>query len=169
MSRLRNRHLRSSFSPKKCTKSIVGKMTEILPDLWLGDAHTALDEHFLAQAGVNIVINCTADIEFIKIAPSQNTKITFKRLQNIDVNTLNQVTKYIHEQLGRNQVVLVHCKNGRFRAPAVVCAYLVRYGEMPANTAVKQLQSKHPGALRELNDYTQHLYSLEKLYIRNTF
>ena len=136
-------------------------MTEILPNLWLGDAHAALDENFMTKNGISIVINCTSDVEFLKTS----IKLIQKRLQHVDVNGLNQVSKYMHEQLGKNNTILVHCKNCRFRAPAVVCGYLVRYGEMPANVAIKQLQSKCPGALKELNDYTQHLYALERLYV----
>jgi hypothetical protein len=59
---------------------------EILPNLWLGNCHSALDPKFLLGNEINYIINCTPSIPFIHnvLADSNLSVKDMQKICNID-------------------------------------------------------------------------------------
>ena len=76
---------------------------------------------------------------------------------------LDAATAFIQRHLAAQRAVLVHCKGGINRSPAVVVAYLVRYASPPLtlDEAVAWVKRHHPSArmqphyLQQINQWSR--------------
>jgi len=113
-------------------------MTEILPNLWVGNLKSRNNLKFLTSRKIQCVVNCCgADIidrysivqlpihvkqlhlGIIERGPEDPVSMDsmYQQLQP----TINVIEHYLEKQ----QPVLVHCYAGRQRSPAIIMAYLI--------------------------------------------
>ena len=82
---------------------------------------------------------------------------------------LDSAADWIHAALSQAEVgqsnVLVHCRWGKSRSPALVLAYLLKYRGMTLNDALAYVQSKreisqpNSGFMRQLKAYEEGMKS----------
>lgn len=144
--------------------------TEIIPHLWLGNIHDSRNEEFINK--IDIVINCTKDIDFIN-----NNKVNIRlavedNLEKQEIinmyKYLNKITEIIHKFLLKGKTVFVHCFAGKQRSACVVCAYLMRYLSVTFNEAKVFLKSKREIVFEPLCNFEAALDLFYKKDITNT-
>lgn len=126
-------------------------VTEIIPNLWLGDEKSLCDKKFIDRVGIKFIINCSKDlaengfgIDNIRINVDDRPSVSHMEDNEIMSDALDSTVEYIHKNLMMGKGVLVHCKAGRQRSACVVAAYLMKYGEIDIDKAVYYVRTKRP-------------------------
>jgi len=109
---------------------------EIIPNLFLGDLHGALDN----KNNFDLIINM-----------SQHKYSTNAMIYDINIDDdpsvnirpyLNQLIPLIEEALKENKKVLVHCLMGKSRSASVILAYLIKNNNMTFENAFNFVNTK---------------------------
>lgn len=103
--------------------------TEIIPNLFVGDANSAENIKFLQFNGIKRIVNCTPDI------PNYyENNIKYFRIPVYDHEDENKIMeKYIFDAINfiykptSGDAVLVHCAAGISRSCTIIAAYLRYY------------------------------------------
>ena len=143
-------------------------MTEIIPNLFLGNIEIANNVDFIIKNKINCVFNCTINKPFIK-----HKQIKYKyRIPIKDDKTdeegyllhciLDDIVELINKHLKNNDIILVHCFAGRQRSPSCILGYLIKYYGYTLNEGLSYLKSKSPlVGIPEFNFY-KPLFLYEK-------
>lgn len=141
----------------------------IIPNLWLGNKHAALDENFLRSSNIKYVINVTDGIHCpfhfityyhipIKDKKMCDAESKHAMLEYID-NALNLILRGLKEHKG----VLVHCRKGHHRSANIILIFLMKYlniGYIPAMIYINRIR---PYALKRdtcINKWILEYYKL---------
>lgn len=121
---------------------------EILPNLWLGTVHIALDRRFIEQHKITCVVNCTVKYPFI-----DNSSIKKIRIPVRDTGkdpefykmylALSVATDKIYDLL-RTERILIHCYAGKQRSVTLVLGFLMKYCKYTVREAIRALRRKWP-------------------------
>jgi hypothetical protein len=106
------------------------EMSEILPGLYLGNAHDAEDMKLLKQNQIQSIINISTTIPCYY---SNETLFDYLQLfcndscqENI-LQYFDKTFEYIQNKLLLNKNILVHCQGGISRSPSFIIGYLMKY------------------------------------------
>lgn len=119
---------------------------EILPGLWLGNAKAALDNNFLIDNNIDIIVNCTTDIPFInetQIETSYDDIIDSSSVKTKTINIripvndsllekdillmqhyLTVLLPELLEYYNSDKKIFVHCYAGKQRSAIVIASLL---------------------------------------------
>ena len=121
------------------------KTIEVLPNIWLGTAKTALDIDFLNRFKIGCIINLTSDVP-TAFSHIMYLQIPFKHVDicNRDLNKFyDKVTEFMAKGLKENRAVLVHeCYNEKHKSGAVIVAFMMRYLKIEYFDAISYINSK---------------------------
>lgn len=144
-------------------------VSEIIPNLWLGNIIISKNKAFYDEHDIKIVINCSKDIPFycnytknIRIPVDDNLK-----KEEIDrlYKYLDVTSDYINKQLLKNIPILVHCYAGKQRSASIISAYLMKYASMSLKDSILSIQSKRKQAFEPGINFKQALLKFEKSII----
>ena len=123
-------------------------MTEILPNLWLGNLDTTYDLEFLQDAKITHVLSI---LEIDHCSPAMAAKgVIHMRIRMYDsddepiFNVFPTACKFIGDALKGGGAVYVHCLMGMSRSPTLVAAYLMKTHDMSAEEALTFLVERRP-------------------------
>ena len=136
---------------KLCQFRIIPPYNQIIDNLWLGNFISSLDEKFLVDNNIKLIINLSKNLKFI--TRSENLKnITFYRIPIQDnlsqesdeglIKSFNNAYRLIDKHLSNKQGVLIHCKAGMQRSATLVALYLMKKRNINFNQAKKLIVSK---------------------------
>lgn len=123
-------------------------MSQVLPNLWLGNLDLTRDYEFLRENKITHVITLLEDDYTSPELVTQG--VTHMRIKIYDYedepiyDVFEQTCTFIHNALKNNGCVYVHCMMGISRSPTIVAAYLIKYCEMNAGDALNLLQNVRP-------------------------
>lgn len=134
-------------------------MSEILPNLYLGDVKDAYNYNFLRSKRIVYIINVSDfpnrfgnHFKYIRLPlndhPNENISQYFTTISKIIVNALNN-----------KQPVLVHCSMGMSRSPTLVIAFLIQHVNMTLDQAFSHVKQRrpiidpNPGFIEQLNKF----------------
>tara|TARA_B100001094_G_C18097985_1_gene754078 strand:- start:779 stop:1222 length:444 start_codon:yes stop_codon:yes gene_type:complete len=119
---------------------------EIIPGLWLSDKNISLNKQFFKDNQIDIVINCSKDLQFIDLDIEKVRLKIHDNLQDDEIinmyHNLDYITKYIYDNLLLCKNILVHCYAGKQRSATVIIAYLLRYSKLDLNKCIELLKYK---------------------------
>ncbi|KAI0697029.1 protein-tyrosine phosphatase-like protein [Cytidiella melzeri] len=135
-------------------------MSEVVPNLWLGDLRNALDTDNLRERNIHSVLSAMRGS--VKVAQ------TFNRLQiNLDDTEEEDVLKhlvtciaFIQAELDKGKGVLVHCMAGISRSASIVAAYLMYSQGLDLKNALTLIRQVRP----EVEPNTNFVNQLETFY-----
>jgi protein-tyrosine phosphatase len=122
--------------------------TEIIPNLWLGDIRSALNNDFLTNNHIDVIINCTVkypftDLPVTKIRVSVRDRGIQEDFDDMYLY-LEKVVPLIFKLLNEDRRVLIHCYAGRHRSACLVLGFLIKYGHLTLQESIDTVRSKWP-------------------------
>jgi protein-tyrosine phosphatase len=100
-------------------------MSKVLPKIFLGSENEACDSKWLAENGINFVVNCAKEV---KCKYPKNVEVLRLPLEDTsDMNItpyLEPAAKKIDEALAKGETILVHCQLGISRSASVLIYWL---------------------------------------------
>ena len=136
-------------------------LVEILPNLYLGDIEGS---KYKSQLGIESQINCQRDLQNI----GTHTEYVYDIKKNIEHYELVKMYQYLLESITfinknilNDKPVLVYCENANQKASTVIAAYLIKYGKVDADTAVKMLRTKNKTSFYPNIDFYNSLKMME--------
>lgn len=140
------------------------KANEIVPGLWIGEYHAALDPNFLKKYKIGAIVNCTPDVEM----PYKNIDYYHVPINDtLKKKDFQEMIRYLpgavefikqkRDKEGKN--VLVHCHVGRQRSCCVATAYLSLRYKLTIRDTVALILKRRPVAFHDGN----HVNFIESL------
>jgi len=131
---------------------------QVVPRLWLGNFNSSHNVKFLANKGVNVIINCTKDLPFVpyggiyKYRVPVHDDLTLNEIKAMGYH-LKHVIPIIEQHYMRGDVILVHCAAGIQRSAMVVLAFLCIHFEMDPKIALQFIRKKRPIIFRPFMNF----------------
>lgn len=138
----------------------------ILPYLYLGGESAASDKEALQAAGVEVIVNCSNEIENEFPDDFTYMELDLEDTHNCNIkghfDNVYEILKTVKEE---KQKALVHCTSGKSMAPAIVASYMLNASakadkHLPLKKALDFIHSKRPGSCPNDN-FTKQLIELE--------
>ena len=126
-----------------------GQLTEVAPRLFVGNWRAAADADVIAKHGIQSIISCAGK-------PGCIPGVSYYRMacrDEMEDESLSGIlapgAETIDSCVRSGQSVLVHCRAGHHRSPAVTVAYLVRYRALSLAEALDHVALLRPAARPE--------------------
>ena len=145
---------------------------EILPNIWIGNKKDASDINFLINKGIKCIINTTKTCPYpdFKNYVLEKIRIPLNEMDsnnnvknNVDMyDYLLNLTEFIKDKNSNFKPILIFCTDGIQRTPTIIAAYIIRYGNVTIDFAIKSIKSKY------INSFIDEIYfyiALQKFYI----
>jgi protein-tyrosine phosphatase len=121
---------------------------EIIPRLWLGNVRASKDIDFIRKNKINVVFNCTKNLEFCSEIPIKyriplDDNLEEEEIRNMELWSSEIAYKIIHEYLNGN-TILVHCMAGIQRSAASVAMALILLERKHAGEIIQTIKAKRP-------------------------
>lgn len=135
-------------------------MIEILPDLWIckNKETQNIDSNI-------VIINCMKHITFLGKFKNYKEEIKKNILKYEIVQMFKFVVKIIeniHQILEENKTVIVSCNTALQFSPLVIIAYLIKYGKISKDEAIKLFLTKKPDIYEDELFFHNILNQIEK-------
>lgn len=141
---------------------------EILPRLWLGNKHAALDDDFLRQNNINVVFNCTKDFPFSPRVLRKYRVPVDDNLQPVEIAHMEQwgpeISYKIIAEYNRGERILVHCHAGMQRSAAAVAMTLIAMTRASADDVMKFIRQKRPVAFFPVANFDKAIRGFERSF-----
>ncbi len=133
---------------------------EASPRLFFGDYNFACDLRLLKIHNIDIIVNLTSGLpnKFEKIVKYENFALEDTPEDKFDDNLINLLTR-LNGFISSGMRVLVHCRKGISRAPAIVLGFLIRYRHCSFEEAFNHLRELDP----KIDPNIGFIFQLQKL------
>ncbi len=125
---------------------------EIIPRLWLGNAKASMDQSFIQQHNIQVVVNCTKNHAFSHLIPTQYRVPVDDNLQEEEIRNMDlwasEIAYRILYEYKQGKPILVHCAAGMQRSAAAIAFFLICYHRIHATEAIQYIQARRPIAFR---------------------
>lgn len=117
--------------------------------LFIGDMISSTNKSYLEKNKINLIINCTKDLPFIKDKKYLKYRLKVSDFSlNIDkenemlIKNINKYLYIIDVGLRNNKNILIHCRNGIQRSATLIACYLIKYHSYNKKTAIQYIKEK---------------------------
>lgn len=108
-------------------------VNQIIPRIWIGNIYAALDDTFLNNNQIHVIINCTKDLPFHQNVSEHKAKAyrvaVHDNLQPEEIQNMtlwsSEIVYYMLKEYFEGNNILVHCAAGMQRSAAVVAMFLI--------------------------------------------
>ena len=136
--------------------------------LWIGDYHSSQDETFLRSQHIDVVFNCTKDLPFKNIAPTQYRIPLDDNLEDQEIYNAGlwagEIAYRIAKEYKEGKRILVHCMAGRQRSAMSVAVFLILYRGFTTDEAIGAIRSKRSIAFSPSANFKRSIQAFEKQY-----
>ena len=140
--------------------------------LFIGNLKNGSNKEEIKILGIKYILNCAAEIQKIDIADGvKYCHIKLTDSSDIDITQFfDQAFSFIESARKRKEKILIHCKLGISRSPAIVIGYLIKYMGYSTESALSFLRIKRAqvnpnrGFISQLNLYEKKFNSKKKIH-----
>jgi len=121
-------------------------LSQILSWLYLGSFANACDLDELKRNNIKYILNCAVECKNENL-PSDIKELHLKLVDEPEFDItkhFKQTNDFINKVRTAGGNLLVHCKVGLSRSPTVIIAYLIKYYEFTADSAINFIKRKRP-------------------------
>ncbi len=142
----------------------------VRPRLWLGNYAAARDERFIQANNINVVFNCTKDLEFL---PTPNVQRRYRvavddNLRDEEIINMEkwapEIIMLLMQEYKSGNTILVHCAAGMQRSAAVVAMLLIVLEGLTPDQAIAAVQAKRPIAFRPSANFKRSIQGFYMYY-----
>ena len=141
---------------------------EIVERIWLGDYKASQDETFLRGNHIDVVINCTKDLPFKMVAPTQYRVPLDDNLEEVEIRNAAlwsyEIAYTIMKHWKKGDRILIHCMAGRQRSAASIAMFLIFQKHFTTRQAIAYLREKRPVAFMPSPNFLESIQEFEKHY-----
>lgn len=139
---------------------------EILPRLWLGNARASMDETFLRENNIQVVVNCTKNYPFFHGVPIQYRVPVDDNLEEDEIRNMElwaqEIAYRILTEYVKGRTILVHCAAGIQRSAASVAFFLMIYLRIHAEEAMTYIKARRPIAFTPRANFGRAIASFDQ-------
>ena len=140
--------------------------TLILNWMFIGNIKNANNKEEIETLGIKNILNCAAEIQQINLPNNiKYCHINLTDSSNMDITKFfHRAFSFIESARKEKQKILIHCKLGISRSPAIIIAYLIKYMGYSTDSALSFLRSKrsqvypNQGFINQLHLYEKNLH-----------
>ena len=119
---------------------------KINENLYIGDYLSALDSKFLEDNKINVVVNCSKNLDFtniniIKYRVFLNDDMQYSTVM-LMVNYLKKLSPILNRHIEKGEKILIHCRCGMQRSATILAALLMYRYKITKWQAIKIIKSK---------------------------
>jgi hypothetical protein len=136
------------------------EISEIIPNLYIGDFSSACDTEKLKGLGITTIITVFAGVGEMYPHLFKYRIIDICDRKYVDISMhFDPTSDYIENSLKSNEKILVHCQKGASRSATIVAAYLIKKKGYTSERAIQTIKEKrscvcpNSGFIKQLNDY----------------
>ena len=140
-------------------------LSQILSWLYLGSFANACDLDELKRNNIKYILNCAVECKNENL-PSDIKELHLKLVDEPEFDItkhFKQTNDFINKVRTAGGNLLVHCKVGLSRSPTVIIAYLIKYYEFTADSAINFIKRKRPQIIPN-QGFIKQLYEYEKQF-----
>ena len=140
-------------------------LSQILSWLYLGSFANACDLDELKRNNIKYILNCAVECKNENL-PSDIKELHLKLVDEPEFDItkyFKQTNDFINKVRTAGGNLLVHCKVGLSRSPTVIIAYLIKYYEFTADSAMNFIKRKRPQIIPN-QGFIKQLYEYEKKF-----
>jgi hypothetical protein len=128
---------------------------ELLPGIWISNVKTH-NEKVLKDKKISDMIDCPKELTFFDSAENYilSIKHQIKKEQHAKLQSyLFKITELIHHTIHNSMSLLIYDPTVTRKAPVLIIAYLLRYGEMTPHQTIQSFMSKSKLSPKIDDDY----------------
>ena len=141
----------------------------IIPRLWLGNRHAALDANFIRSNNITVIVNASKDIPFINDNAAKKYRVPVD--DNLEPSEIDNMAKWSPEivymilrEYQAGNTILVHCAAGMQRSAAIVAMTLIVMKQMNPDQAIQFIKSKRPIAFFPSANFERSIRQFHRYY-----
>ena len=132
--------------PRVHPMDTVEDATEILPNLWLGNVRSSVDEEFIKKKNIQVVFNCTKNLPFCHIIPIKYRIPVDDNLEEDEIRNMElwctEISFKMMAEYRSGKAILVHCMAGMQRSAASMAMMLIAHLGVSAQVAMKMIKDR---------------------------
>tara|TARA_B100001094_G_C18103541_1_gene757119 strand:- start:764 stop:1177 length:414 start_codon:yes stop_codon:yes gene_type:complete len=120
---------------------------ELLSGIWIGDTNILMNDNFIKDNNISIILNCTQYFDFPSHQDITKIRLPFSpiRESNNDIYLLRQnkdkIMKYIKDNIDTKNI-LICCYDGKSISPFIVALFIATYSEIDKSSIYEILLTK---------------------------
>jgi hypothetical protein len=130
-------------------------LIEFFPGIWISNSKS-LNETFLKQKRIEKMLDCEKELNFFESAENyiESIKREIKKTNHQKLyKYLLEITETLHNTILKGESLLIYDQHGNRKAPIIVIAYLMRYGQLNPVQTIDSYLSKSKLQLKISEDY----------------
>ena len=118
---------------------------EILPGIWLSNDMDNFNTHFIKNKNINCIFSTNMmkhNIEFIYIPFNLKKNNNINQLNNLFLEYISDFIRFINKKNRSYKNIIIHCNYGNQIGPAIITAYISKYGDILPHKAIEYVKYK---------------------------
>jgi hypothetical protein len=130
-------------------------LIEFFPGIWISNTQS-LSDKFLKQKRIDRMLNCEKELNFFDNAENyiESIKKEIKKTNHHKLyKYLLEITETVHNTILKGESLLIYDQYSNRKAPIIIIAYLMRYGQLNPVQTIDSYLSKSKLSLNINEDY----------------
>jgi len=126
-------------------KMIPKLWTTIIPNLYVSNIDIAIDNNFLINKNITLIINLCQNINNNDLNKSISYKkdVKIHNVNYLNHNNTNKLISIIYDYIQKNLKVLVFCETGYEKSDILVTCFLCKYTKLNKKNVINCIKSKN--------------------------
>ncbi len=133
----------------------ISYLIEFFPGIWISNSKS-FNEKFLKQKRIDKILDCEKELNFFENAENyiESIKKEIKKTNHQRLHKyLIDITEQLHNIILNGESMVIYDPHGNRKAPVIIIAYLMRYGQLNPVQTIDSYLSKSKIPLNINEDY----------------